>query len=36
MKILLSIISLTLLFSFSVDASGLKTYEVSITNATAN
>ena len=36
MKKLLSIISLTLLLSFSVSADGLKTYQVSITNATAN
>ncbi|MCZ6668272.1 MAG: spondin domain-containing protein [Gammaproteobacteria bacterium] len=35
MKKLLSIISLTLLFNFGVDASGLKTYQVTITNATA-
>ena len=35
MKKLLSIISLTLLFNFSVGASGLKTYQVTITNATA-
>lgn len=36
MKKLLSILSLTLLLSFSVSADGIKTYEVSITNATAN
>jgi hypothetical protein len=36
MKKLLSILSFTLLLSFNVSADGLKTYEVSITNATAN
>lgn len=36
MKKLLSIISLTLLFGFGVSDGGLKTYQVSITNATAN
>jgi len=35
MKKLPSIILLTLLLSFSLSADGLKTYEVSITNATA-